>query len=169
MQYLQIRHPPAFVPHIAGHHAQAFGFYLTLARRKEIIRTDMVIPLSVKEGREDQPIAMSIGPDKKHRTAHAIERDYITLGTEIVHVQPAVIAPGVEVECPSRLTAQLYEAVRMNYILPGGQSTSVCPEESRNRNPASRHLLSGTVRTAWRIAARQVHMCHPASRSRGSR
>ena len=121
MKYLQIRHPPAFVSHVAGHHAQALGFDLALARRKEIIVANKSITLSVKEGREYQPITMSIRPDEKDRTAYTVKRDYLTLSAKIVHVKPTVITPGVEVERLSRPIVQLYKAVRMNYILAGGQ------------------------------------------------
>ena len=76
MEYLQIRHPPAFVPHIASHQAQAFGFNLPLAIRKEwMVITDKRVLLSVKEGWKYQTITMSIRPDQKHGTAYAIERN----------------------------------------------------------------------------------------------
>jgi hypothetical protein len=121
VEYFQVGHSPAFVSHIAGQHAQALGFDLTRAGREKIISPDKRAPVPVGEGREYQPVPVRIGPDQEHRAADAVERHQVALGAKVVHMQPAVIAPGVAVECFLRFIARLYDAVRMNDVLSGRQ------------------------------------------------
>src|SRR5580658_8321369 len=121
MEYLQVRHAPAFVAHITGHDAQALGFDLPLTSREEYVSPNERVPLPVKEGREYKPVAMRIRLNQEHRAAHAIQGNYVTLGAKVVHVQPAATTPGVEIECSYRLVAQLYQAMRVNYVFPRGQ------------------------------------------------
>src|SRR5579862_439364 len=91
---LQVRHAPAFVAHVAGHDGQALGFDLALAGWEEDVSPHARVPLPVKEGREYQPIAMRVRVNQEHRAAHAIQGNDVTLSAKVVHVQPAVIAPG---------------------------------------------------------------------------
>jgi hypothetical protein len=86
VEYLQVRHAPALVAHIAGHDRQALGFDLPLAGREEYVSPNERVPLPVKEGREYQPIAMRVRLHQEHRAAHAIQGNYVALGAEVVHM-----------------------------------------------------------------------------------
>jgi peptidase M50B-like protein len=123
MEYFQVRHTPTLVAHIAGHDTQALGFDLALAGREEYVSPDERVPLPVKVGREYEPIAMRIRLDQEHRAAHAVQGNHVTLGAKVIHMQPAVTAPGVEIEGLHRLVTQLDQAMRVNDIPPGGQQS----------------------------------------------
>src|ERR1700675_3772300 len=111
MSDFEVRQTPALDAHVLRHDRRAFRFDLAHAiDQPGIWGAPPTASVAIEEGREHKSVAMTVGPNQQHGSADSIET-YASAAAQVVHVQAAVIAPGVEVEGPAAI---FRHAVRMD-------------------------------------------------------
>src|ERR1700731_3571088 len=100
MEYLEVGHTPTLISHVHCHDAEPFclEFAVDLQRTGTPHRRTW---RAVGKAREDQPVAMNIGPDEQHRAPDGVEAYEVRPAAQIAHMNATMIAPGIQIEARS--------------------------------------------------------------------